>query len=235
VRITLHRADGRLAGDRTVDGPYACAELADAAAILIAVWKGVTPPDPAAPGPAPGLAAAPAPVAGPPPSTVPRWELGAGLGGSVAAASARPALQLSAAVTPWGRWGLRSTATADGPREDSLGAGRVRWWRPALFLGPQGALDLGGSSLQGHVGLGAGLLTTSGRGFVENHGHVAVRPGALAAVRLAWRRGRSLSPWVELNTTVWPGRVEVYQEPEALARRVPWFTLQLALGLSLLR
>src|SRR4051794_27893032 len=100
VRITLRRADGSIAGTRTLAGEHGCAELAEAAAVVIAAWENDTSVDrlPAPPRRPPPVRAA-AVVATPSPTAI-RWSIGAGAGAGWAGGELAPAAVVGASVAP---------------------------------------------------------------------------------------------------------------------------------------
>src|SRR5262249_18315952 len=149
--VTLARPDGTTIGERALDRGYPCADLASAAAVVIATWESDVHPEfrlppPLAPPPAPRAPSPPAPpVVSASPAPAPagaRWDVGAGITGSLAPSSGGTAPALGALVvaswTPAAhRVGARLAVAGTMERELPLGSARVRWQRTNLALGPQ--------------------------------------------------------------------------------------------------
>ncbi|HEV3031548.1 MAG TPA: hypothetical protein VG319_07875 [Polyangia bacterium] len=240
--VTLALPDGTPVAERVLDRAFPCADLASAAAVIIATWESDVHPEfrPAplpAPPPrqAPPVAVAPRPPA-PAPSAL---DVGAALTGSLApsASGAGPAIGalVVASWLPSSRGvGARLALAADAARELPLGPGRVQWRRIAAALGPTlrlpsattpWALDLYAEALV------AGLLTT-GAGFTHDFTDTSFDAGLGGGTRLFWR-GRTVEPWVELDAGGWLRQQTAFATPGTPSVDLPRLELSLALGLSL--
>jgi hypothetical protein len=249
MHVTLAQPDGTPLGERDIDARFPCADLAQAAAVVIATWESdvhpeFRPPAPPPPAPPPAPAAPPVAVVAPPaPPAAAAYDLGAGLAGSLAPSSqgAGPALG-TLAVGSWtpGARGLGGRAavawTAD--RELELGAGNVRWRRLTAALGPQvrfgtpatrWALDL-------HVEGLAAWLTAAGGGFTNDHRGDTFDPGVGAGARVLWfgdRAGdRTVLAWLEVMGAGWLRRQTAFATPGVVNVTLPRFEAGLALGLA---
>lgn len=243
MRVTLTRSDGATLGERAIDGTFPCADLAEAAAVVLATWESdVHPEYRAAPPPHPAPTEPPVvAVTAPPPA--PRapaaFDLGAAVAGSLApspAGGAAPALGALAvgSWTPSGRLGLRGALQWTAERELELGAGAVRWRRATAALGPQlrftspdtrWALDLHADGL-------AAWLTAGGAGFTRDRQGDSFDPGLGAGVRALWFGRRGLVPWLELAGAGWLRSQTAFATPGVDAVALPRLETTLALGLS---
>jgi hypothetical protein len=246
--VTLARPDGTLIGERALESGFPCADLAAAAAVVVATWESdvhpefrlAAPPPPAPPPPVPPPPAAPPVVAvapAPPPAAA-RWEIGAGVSGSVAPGSGGAAPAMGALVvggwTPAaGRVGARLALGATTERELPLGSASVRWQRADAALGAQlrlaapgsrWAVDLFGEAL-------AGWLLATGNGFTNDLSSGSLDPGLGGGARLDLGDG-PLVPWLEVSLTGRLRRQIAYAEPGAASVELPRFEAALAAGLS---
>ena len=242
--VTLALPDRTPIAERVLDRAFPCADLASAAAVIIATWESdVHPEFRPAPLPAPPPRQAPVvAVASRPAATAPApsaLDVGAGLTGSLAPTSSGAGPALGALVVAnWlpasRRVGARLALAAGAVRELPLGSGRVQWRRLAAALGPtlrlpsattSWALDLHAEALV------AGLLTT-GAGFTKDISDASLDAGLGGGTRLFWR-GRTVEPWVELDAGGWLRQQTAFATPGTLSVDVPRLELTLALGLSL--
>jgi hypothetical protein len=206
VRIALAAPDGSPVGERTLERAGSCADLAAAAAVVIASWQAAAHPEfvPAAPPPVVPPAAVHA--------TAPevraggglRWTVDAGLAlaldgeGSAGAA----VLALSLAPARW-RLGLRTTAALMQAQERALGVGRARWSRWPLLAGPELRLASGAVRVSAHAQAALSLLRVEGRGYDQNLAHSSVAFGLAPGARLGFGRGR-WQPWLGVDLLLWP-------------------------------
>jgi hypothetical protein len=241
LRISLRRADGTLAGTRTIGGVHSCDELADAAAVMIAAWQtdaaaGEPAPAPPPPPVAPPVAAVKtAPPAAPPPaSPAVRWELGAGGGASLSGNAIAPAALLLGEVSAGGPLGLAARASVSGNREVVLPGGGARWRRALFALGPRLQLVRGRALAQAHLGAGVSWLAIAAHGYPDARRHDDLMAGLSGGLRVGWSRAGA-RPWVDLGAAFWPVRSILYQLPDERTATLPRLELLLTLGLSFSR
>jgi hypothetical protein len=247
--LTLTRADGSPIGERTLDGGFPCADLASAAAVVVATWESdVHPefrlppaPEPPAPPPPPPAPARPAVRTAPPPSFQPAasWDVGAALAASVAPAAGQPepalGLLLVGSWTPGGaRLGGRLALVGAAARELPLGAGQVQWQRAAAAAGPQLRVPLEKAPwvVDLHAEGLMGWLVASGQGFSRDLRDGSLDPGLGAGVRLL-RASGGLETWLELSGTAWLRRLAAYATPGAASVAIPRFEALVAVGVGL--
>lgn len=239
MSVTLARPDGSLLGQRAIDGRFPCADLAEAAAVMVATWESDVHPEfrppPAPARPAPPVVAAPAAAA--PPRAA--YDLGAAVVASLAPsggdAGAAIGALFVASWAPAGRGlGVRLALTGTGDRTLTLGDGHVRWRRVAAALGPQFRVASATSrwALDLHAEAVAAWLTASGDGFATDRRDNAFDPGAGAGGRVLRFAKGPVVPWLELSAAGWPRRQTAYATPGATSVVLPRFEATLALGLS---
>jgi hypothetical protein len=238
MRVTLTRPDGAPLGERVIDARFPCADLAQAAAVVVATWESDVHPEFRAAAPAPAVTTAAAPP--PAPASAATYDLGAAIAGSLAPSSAGAAPALAALLV--GTWapaprglGGRVAFTWPAERDLALGDARVLWRRASLSLGPQirwvapasrWALDL-------HAEAIGAWLTASGEGFVRDRQVNSFDPGVGAGARVLWLGAGRLVPWLEVSATGWPREQTAYATPDiAAGTALPRFEAGLALGLS---
>jgi hypothetical protein len=231
VRLSLLRADDSLLADRFLDGGQPCADLAAAAAAIIASWQTGHGTEAIRPLPAVAVieGAAPGPERAP---AARRFDLGLGAGGSLAEAGPLPAVMLSAAwLAAGGDLGARATLMASGTRTGSVGTGALRWQRLPLALGPLMRWQPGRVRIDAHLGGAAALTRLAGQGFATNRRHVDLELGAAGGLRVAWARA-GLQPWIEVLGSFWPVPAVGFEETRGAAARPDRAEVFLVLGLS---
>ena len=77
-----------------------------------------------------------------------------------------------------------------------------------------------------------GLFWVKGRGYAEDVSSRSWAVGAGAGARVSLERA-VLSPWIALDTMVWPGRHTIAVENIAETRSIPSLDLLVSLGFSL--
>jgi len=243
--LTLTRPDGTSLGERALDRGFPCADLAGAAAVVIATWESDVhaefraAPLPARPEAAPAVTPAVVVAVAPPPRAAAAFDLGAAVVGSLAPSSAGAGPALGAlVVASWipsrARVGVRLALGATTEREVPLGTGHVRWRRITPALGP--TLRLASATRPWAVDLHAEALlawvTAAGEGFASNHNSGSFDPGVGVGTRLLWRRGGVTFPWLELAGAGWLGPQTAYATPGTASIVLPRIEVTLALGLS---
>jgi hypothetical protein len=184
-----------------------CQELADAAALVVAVWAGHVD---AGRVPSPQL-----PEAGPP--VEPRAQLFASarrsrLAYEVAAAllvgwepGAAASFGGSAVVTLGprsSRFTARLALSAQSLQRHDIAIGRIGWTRPALSLGAQVRLARAALVFDLSIDAVAALLVLDGEGFHPTHQSYDFDPGLDVGVRLGYRL-RWVTPFVEARLVGW--------------------------------
>jgi hypothetical protein len=224
VRIALAAPDGSLVGERTLERAGSCADLAAAAAVVIASWQAAAHPEfvPAAPAvtPVPAVqATAPAPQA----SGGVRWSADAGLALALDGEGTAGAAVLAFSLAP-ARWrlGLRATAALTQAQEHALDLGRARWSRWPLMAGPELRLVDGPVRLGAHVQAALALLRVEGRGYDQNLAHSSVAFGVGPGVRLGFGRGR-WRPWLGVDLLLWPRSEKAFVGAGDPAFTLPWW------------
>jgi hypothetical protein len=250
VSITLRGPDGSARFSRTITSHGSCADLASAAAVIIAAWTteqnhelsleqpGVYPP-PAKP--APVLKPAPipeAPQSAPPPASVRRpfvLEVGAGIGAALDskgwAGSAR--VDVGARVQ---RFGLRLAFGGDSARDESIEGGTATWRRFVIGIGPSMALIDRWVQLELHAQLALGITTVLGGGYPTNFSATDVSAGMMGALRLGIGTSR-VRPWLEIGGRLWlaPQDVAVSKENQPASRvELPRTDARVMAGLAFL-
>jgi hypothetical protein len=249
VRVQLRRPDGRIVGERTLQKRFGCADLAAAAAIVVAAWESDVHPEflrslaapPRPPAVEPVTVVAP-PTAMPPAASSSlgaAFDIGIALTGAVAPdqGGAGPALGglLVASWTPAARgFGARLGAQASSERQMRLPSGDVRWRRAALSGGVQYriALQAGRWLLDLHADALVARVSVHGVGFaISNLSDTGVDPGVGAGVRLLWHAG-IVAPWLELAGGGWLRRQVVVEDPTRASRALPRLEANMAIGVS---
>jgi hypothetical protein len=236
LRVLLRQPDGAVAAERRLPvAGLACADLAAAAAAVIATWTSDVHPDfaPSRP-PAPALvvsAGARPAAAGP--------AFAAALGAVASAAPAGGDAGWAAGVEVAGlvygaarTLGARLAVGSATERRFAVGGGRAFARRWVAALGPVYALDGGGGPLRVELGAGAALswFTVRGGGFARNLSDGEVDYGGGASLALSLRR-RWWAPFTALEATAWPRRRTAVDLETGVTRSLPRAELGLVLGL----
>jgi hypothetical protein len=238
LHVSLVAADGRLLAFRTLAGTHACDALAEAAAVIVAAWRSDVGGRPllavgASAGPRAAELRASALQAG---RAAPAW--GIGVAGGVSLAGDRPgpaaALSLGYQPSPARPWSARLGLAYLGPRDRELSAGRVRWQRAVLELGPQLGGGAGRLGWRLHLAGAAALTRLEGRGLAEARAHDDFALGFGGGARLdIFRTG--LRPFVELVGRVFPTRIVALADEGEAQREatLPRLEAMLAVGVAL--
>ena len=230
IRVRLHRADGVLVGERSIETRADCGERAAAAAVVIATWEAelrlnVTL-ELRAIGAEPAIAASPEPS---------RWSLSVaaqGLGVASGAASWTAGGALDFQLSHAGGFGVRGAIWAAGFRELDLGsdAGRARWARWAVGVGPSYQRRAGPVALSAFAQLAIGQLFVAGEGFDRTYSDWTVDVGARAGVDVGLAR-RGLSPVLGLGAVIWPGSQQAVALGVPQTAELPAVDMFVSLGL----
>jgi hypothetical protein len=232
VSITLRGHDGSTRFSRIITSHGDCADLASAAAVIIAAWTTEQNPElsleqPGVYPPAAQPTAEPKPPIpealrlAPPPASVRLplvLEVGAGLGavldGRGWAGSAR--VDVGARVR---RFGLRLTFAGDSARDESLENGTATWRKFMVGMGPSLALIDRTVQLELYAQLALGITTVRGRGYDTDLSATDVSAGLTSALRLGIGRSR-VRPWLEVGGRLWlaPQEVAVSRQDQPASR-----------------
>jgi hypothetical protein len=243
VRVSLRRPDGSLIGARELARKSSCADLAAAAAVVLASWESDVHPEFRTSLPPPRAAPADvAAVSAPPKPQPPRssFELGAALTGSVAPSgsgtgAAAGALVVAGAAPARGPIGARLALAAGTERELPLGTGHVRWRHLVAALGPDARVTIASTRLS--LGLHAeallALLSATGEGLTNGRSASSFDPGVGAGLRLLYR-GHAIAPWMDLSASGWLRRQQALSSPDGASVSLPRVEVALALGFSVI-
>jgi hypothetical protein len=191
LRVTLRDGVGRVISERELSADAPCADLATAAAVILAAAWDVDPdrgPPAAAPIDLRASSAAPRAPAPPPPGWT--WDLSAAAWVSFAGTAAAPAGSVEGFVAPpRRRLGLRLAFLGIGTRDEPVGPGFARWTRIAVSAGPRYSLAKGSFliSLYGEALLAAVLV--QGVDFQQNYTSASADLGLGGGVRVGVRLG----------------------------------------------
>jgi hypothetical protein len=250
LAISLRNQTGELLAQRTLAGSGSCADLAAAAAVIIATWQGemradLGPELPSSPGPrrtrstpepssvAATITASPPSPPVPPMSERP-WEVGAAVLGAHAgdvSAGAVIDVQVGRAGSSLGG---RAALLVEGSHAVALGPepGRARWSRAALDAGLKERVWLGALAFDVRAQIEAAVIRLQGDGFSTNYDQTGVEVGVGLGGRLAWPQGR-FAPFVGFDAWTWPGRQAVIASGTGFEASLPRFELQVSAGVSL--
>ena len=195
------RPDGSLIGKRELSRRSSCADLAAAAAVVLASWESDVHPEFGAslPPVRATIAAAPPEVAAASPAPKPQLDerrVRAGRGGDGVGrserrgrGSGRRRLLVVARRARGGTWACAWRWLRELSASCPLGTGRVRWRHLVAALGPDGRLPI--SSTRFGVGLHAEALLSSlsatGEGLTNDRAASSFDPGVGAGFRLLYR------------------------------------------------
>jgi len=232
--VELRGADATLIGQRILPNEGSCAELAQAAAVVLGAWLSDVHPDFAGdlPSPLPEAEPAAEPVREPPPAPVepPRrappkpkpppttarrsagvrrqWEISAGLGAGHAGSKLAWAGIVRTALLPEQGMGAALTLLVDTERREQLGEGFVSWRRWPLGLGP--TLRLRGAALVADLSLAPALVwvRASGANFQPNLSQTGFTWAGMLDVRLASRS--KVAAFAALNAQTYLARSRAF-------------------------
>jgi hypothetical protein len=204
VTVELQDASGaRLASRRLPAARVSCADLASAAAVIVATWevelrgRGAVGLWLEAPAPPPPVVLAPE-------RTGAEVALGAGLFGAAVKSSLTGALGVELEAGSRKRaLGASLALFGMGSHSTPLAPGATRWQRAGVMLG--GRAGLRGERLLADLGLFgvASLLSLEGGGFELNHSDTALDLGVAASPRVGVRVGGALL-WAGATLLIWP-------------------------------
>jgi hypothetical protein len=218
AQLMLRGSRGEDLATRALPAEGSCADLASAAAVIVAAWRADLDPElapavhlpaPAAPPPVLAVSASPPPVAltKVPPS--PRaFAVGLGLLMSETGGSFAPGATLAGWMGLGDRFALDASVFGATSRSADVGAlpGVASWTRVALAVGPALAARRGRLRGSVHVQALAGLLHVKGVGLnlADAGADTTLQVGAAAGARQEIVSGTSAF-WVGLDVCLWPG------------------------------
>lgn len=235
LRVEVRSEDGALLTVRDLQRAAPCADLAAAAAVVIASALLSAPRTPALP--QVSLVPSAPPRARPLPPAVrrPPPQLDAGVALTAAAAGAGLAVggALVVHAAPTGRdWGFRLGLAGTALRREALGAAEgALWTRAQLELGPRYRVRPGRLVIDVHAHAAAALVYVAGQGFAADYAGLGWDAGLGAGVRIGLPL-RWAMPWLGVAATGYlrPQELRVVGLTESGA--LPRFDALLALGLS---
>ena len=238
VDFELRRQDLVLAR-RSLQARGSCDELAEAVALVAAVWETRSraevgmPPLSAASQPNNLAVTVQQRAISVPAAAAPVVEVTGAALGSLAAGDLRPGLLLGLSLRVRdGGFGLAATLTGAPGHEVALPPGQARWSRWAVAVGPR--FQLGGErwfgALDGH--LAVAVVRTEGRAFSINHSQSGVDVGLGAALQGGVRVGR-LSLFAALGLRRWLGRQDLTAGDGSILQPLPGLEVLPCLGASI--
>jgi hypothetical protein len=251
LHVDLLRDDGSRIAERVLQSAGSCADLASAAAVIVATWEAQLRAERLARIQLPAESRAPAqaltavtvtPARGAPASSV---EAGLGAVGSLAFGDA---VEPAVGGLIFGTWSPRPTglglsamaagATArsaslssDPSSPDLPGTVTTSWTRAFAAVGPVYRLVLGPARLDGSAALAAGLLYVSAAGLPKARSETSPDLGATLGVRLS-TRWAPMAPWIGVQGLFWPVGDHIDITGISSSRAVPRLEAWLALGVS---
>jgi hypothetical protein len=228
--LTLEQADGATMATRRLAASAPCADLAAAAAVVIATWQvelegqgtiGLW------------LDAPPAPVPPPdPPPRRPAVSLGVAGHAARAAGDTAPAAGLEAVLgLGEGRGEAWLGLTGIGMHGVAHGPGRLTWSRLAVQAGARATVRSGWLRADGGAGVGVSYLRLAGAGYDPDRTAAALDPGVTLSARLGVERA-GLYVWGGATLAAWPLTRELRVENLAAPRRMPRGEVLLSLGVQ---
>ncbi len=233
LRISLSSPDGTVQGERRLEATGTCADLAAAAAVVIASFKSAIHAEFVATLPQPSRPPA-VPIGAPPAARTLAVSWAVGAGGAVVVGDAAPVpagILLGSLHHDVSGMGLRAAAMLTGEHEAALGAGRLHWSRWPLLLGPQVRLLDRLVSIDGHVQAAVGLLRLLGRGYAVDQAHASMAFGMGTGLGIKLRR-RGLTPLLALDLLYWPGAETAYVESGGAEATLPRWQIAATLGIG---
>ncbi|HEY0708227.1 MAG TPA: hypothetical protein VGG33_15590, partial [Polyangia bacterium] len=213
VLLDLRTAEGQVIGQRLLDRDSSCADLAAAAAVVVAVWQSDAAPEFSSD--VDGMSLRGAAPQRESPAT---YDLGAAGLLAVGLGTESPRAPGLGLVGSWtfgepgetARAGLRAVVTGTAEHEQALAPGAVRWRRVTAGLGPHLRLSPAGPSsakawrwhLDLHAEAFAGHLRVRGVNFPTNRPSTSYEPGAGAGARLMLHRGKT-GLWLDVSMVRW--------------------------------
>lgn len=230
VLLTARDVKGALWVQRELPAAAPCAELEEAAAIVLLAWEAQLQPGEV---PVPDLPVVEQATAPPPPAEPFAPGVRVNAAGQVWLSSASPTWGATGSVELHGRWlGVELAVTGQGRRELALATGRALWSRFSVSLGPVATLHL----LDGlDVSLGAALIGgpfwVTGLGFDEPRSVLDWDLGASAQVKVMLPKVWKLRPFIAVGGVLWLRRHLVEAKTPDATKVIPYLEASPTLGL----
>jgi hypothetical protein len=223
VEVVLADERGERKKSRRLLAEGSCAEMAQAAAVVIATWESELKAERLKP-----VALA---VPRAPRTRAIAFDVAGG-----ATASFNPDVAfggvLAASLTPRrGRFGGRIAFSGAQTRDEALGTGHASYARYQLAFGPLYRLRPSRLLIDLHADVTVALLTIEGVGYQNSRRDLDVDPGLGAGARLGVRFGR-VAPFVGLDVLGWLRRQRFTIEGASDVAVLPRWELNLSLGLA---
>lgn len=235
LRLTLFDHAGRPVGEHHLPTDGSCLELADAAALVVAVWRRPLDTGPGSPLPSlsPPLAALRSALERPPRVS---YDVSVGVAaGFTPGAGVAFGGAVDVALGPKGsRWAGRLGALGLAPQVHDFGPGQVSWTRPALSLGARVQLSRARFAFDLHAEALAALLVATGSGFANSSSSFDFDPGLGAGVRVGYRIGRAV-PFLAARVIGWIRSQTVSLEGFEPGYRLPQIDVLLVAGIAVAR
>lgn len=227
VLLTARDAGGALWLQRELPSTAPCAELEDAAAVVLLAWEGQL---------APGEVPVPeVKRVDPLPAEAGAFSLGirVNAGGQLWLSSAMPTWGATGSVELHGSWlGLELGVLGQGRREVKLGEGRAAWSRFSVWLGPTATAHVAnGVDASLSVGLVGGAFQVSGVGFDSPRTLTDFDLGALASAKVLLPGFWKMRPYVAVMGAWWARRHVVEASTPDAAVLLPFLEASPSMGL----
>jgi len=241
LHLELVSEGGERLAERDLPGGESCADLAQAAAVIIGAWEADLDPHltarvalPAPVGPAESAAAVQTTLASPP-ARPPSFDLGLALIASVAGSEIAPGAVIRAWLAPGG-WhtGLSLSLSGVTSRSEAVAdyAGAASWRRFTLGAGPELRFEAGHTILAAQAQALAALLNVEGVGLTTTASSSTSQLGTGLGLRAGRPWGTAI-PWIGADALLWPGHDRLVITGVSEHGQLPRFEVQVSLGLSL--
>ncbi|HEX3697028.1 MAG TPA: hypothetical protein VH374_16745 [Polyangia bacterium] len=242
IEIVLLRADGTIIGRRRLPAQGPCDERARVAAIVLATWASdvhltferqlAAPPAPLSPSKAQPTVDVikpmpPAPIA----HAKTTWDLGVGVGSSVADGSFVPGARLTGALLRGNGIGAQMVATGEGDRSTTAGAGQAVWSRYTAGVGPAYRRNLSAWAIDANLMLVAALFRVHGEQYPASFQSSGFDGGVSTGLRLI-APGRAWRAWLAIDATRWLDARDVHETVSGQRREIPSWAGSTSLGFS---
>ena len=230
VLLTARDVKGALRVQRELPGAAPCAELEEAAAVVLLAWEAELQPGEV---PVPDVPVVEQVLAPPPPTQPFALGVRVNAAGQAWLSSASPTWGATGSVELHGRWlGIELAVTGQGRRELQLSTGRALWSRFSVSLGPVATLHVAGGL---DVSLGAALIGgpfwVTGLGFDETRSVLDWDLGASAQVKVMLPALWKVRPFIAVGGVLWMRRHLVEAKTPDATKVIPYLEASPTLGL----
>jgi len=223
VNIQLLGPDGGLLAERRLDRAASCADLGEAAAVILAAWQAKFSTE---------LATV---VVSPPRQPAVGFDVGAAALMSIVGGEAVFGARVEGAVFPFGiPLGFDAALSATSPHSQSFVSPAVeaKWIRPAFSIGPDLRLRRGAWMLDIHGNAVFALLHVQGDGLQQTSSDTGAQFGLAVGVRGLWSWNRGAA-WAGADLFIYPGQDRLTVGNYGNVGELPHLELQFTLGISL--